>query len=189
MSGWLHASVFFDHVRVPAENLVGSLDQGWRALMAAIDYERASLAAPGLVDKQLDRLLAYVHTADPGGRRPLDDAAVRDELVTLAVEAEASRLYSYELARRQARGERPDHETSLAVLLKRETARLADRMGVQLLGPAAQLRKGSPHAVADGAIEYGFRDHTYFSFAAGGFDITRNVLATRGLRLPREKGA
>jgi alkylation response protein AidB-like acyl-CoA dehydrogenase len=188
MSGWLHASVFFDRVRVPAENLVGTLDQGWRALMAAIDYERASLAAPGLVDKQLDRLVAHVHAPDAAGRRPLDDGGVRDELVTLAVESEAARLYSYELARRQARGEKPAHETSLSVLLKRETARLADRMGIQLLGPAGQLRNGSPYAVADGAIEYAFRDHTYFSFAAGGFDITRNVLATRGLGLPRVKG-
>jgi alkylation response protein AidB-like acyl-CoA dehydrogenase len=189
MSGWLHASVFFDHVVVPAANVLGPLDQGWRALMAAIDYERASLAAPGLVDKQLDRLVAHALRPDAGGHKPVDDAAVRDELVTLAVEAESARLYSYELARRHAQGEMPKHETSLSVLLKRETARLADRLGIELLGPAAQLRRTSPYAVADGALEYAHRDHTYFSFAAGGFDITRNVLATRGLGLPRVKGA
>jgi 3-oxocholest-4-en-26-oyl-CoA dehydrogenase alpha subunit len=187
MAGWLHASVFFDHVRVPATNVVGPLNGGWRALMAAIDYERASLAAPGLVDKQLDRLIAHAHASTANGNRPVDSCGVQDLLVTLAVEAEASRLYSYEVARRQAAGESPEHETSLAVLLKRETARLADAHGVRIIGAAAQLRPGSVLAVADGAIEYEHRDHTYFSFAAGGFDITRNVIAIRGLKLPRKK--
>jgi alkylation response protein AidB-like acyl-CoA dehydrogenase len=189
MSGWMHASVFFDNVRVPAANLVGTRDQGWRGLMAALDFERGSLASPGLFDKQLDRLIRYLHTPDEIGRRQVEDAAARDVLVTLAVEGESSRLYSYEVARRHARGETPDHGSSLAMLLKRETARLADALGLQMIGPAGQLRRGSPLAVADGAIEYEHRDHTYFSFAAGGFDINRNVLATRGLKLPRAKGA
>jgi alkylation response protein AidB-like acyl-CoA dehydrogenase len=188
MSGWLHASVFFDDVRVPAANLVGELHNGWRGLMAALDFERASLASPGLFDRQLDRLIKHLHEPDEAGRRGIEDAAARDVLVSLAVETEASRLYSYEVARRHARGEAPEHRSSLAVMLKRETARMADSLGIQLLGPAGQLRRGSPFAVDEGAIEYEHRDHTYFSFAAGGFDINRNVVATRGLKLPRPKG-
>ena len=38
---------------------------------------------------------------------------------------------------------------------------------------------------SDGEVEVEYRDHLYFQFAAGGFDITRNVVATRGLGLPR----
>jgi hypothetical protein len=84
-----------------------------------------------------------------------------------------------------ARGLRPQHETSLALLAKRETARRLDVAGMNLLGALAPLRTGSPHAPLGGEVEVEYRDHLYFQFAAGGFDITRNVVATRGLDLPR----
>ena len=47
------------------------------------------------------------------------------------------------------------------------------------------IRRGSPGAALDGLLEQEERDHLYFQFAAGGFDVTRNVIATRGLGLPR----
>ena len=103
----------------------------------------------------------------------------------LAIEAEGTRILSYWLASLHARGQYPQHETSLALLVKRETARLFDEKGMELLGPYAPLRTGAPHAQLDGEVEIEYRDHLYFQFAAGGFDITRNVVATRGLGLPR----
>ena len=84
-----------------------------------------------------------------------------------------------------ARGQYPQHETSLALLVNRETARLFDEVAMDVLGPYAPLRTGAPHAQLDGEVEVEYRDHLYFQFAAGGFDITRNVVATRGLGLPR----
>jgi alkylation response protein AidB-like acyl-CoA dehydrogenase len=185
VAGFDHPSVYFDHVAVPGNMVVGPLHEGWRVLMAAIDFERASLAAPGLVDHQLDRLFELGCRTDAQGGRRLDDRMVRDRLVTLAVEAEAARLYAYWVAQLQVQGEQPRHETSLSLLLKRETARLADVLGIELLGPYAQLRGGTPHAQFEGAIEQEYREHLFFHFAAGGFDITRNVIAVRGLRLPR----
>lgn len=185
VAGWDHHAVYFDHVVVPRSMLVGPLHEGWKVLMAALDYERSALAAPGLPERQLDRLVAWALAPDAAGSRPADDAAIADRLVTLAVETEAARLYAYELAERQARGERPQHETSLGMLLKREAARRADITGLELLGPYGQLTRGSPYAPFDGAIEHEYRDHLYFHFAAGGFDITRNVIAARGLKLPR----
>ena len=60
-----------------------------------------------------------------------------------------------------------------------------DVAGLEMLGPFAPLRTGSPWAPLEGEVEVEYRDHLYFQFAAGGFDITRNVVATRGLGLPR----
>lgn len=185
LAGWTHHSVHFDNVRVPRSMLVGEQDQGWKVVMGAIDFERAALASPGLVNYQFDRLLSWCAQSRDGGEKPIDDPVVQDRLVSAFIEAESTRIMSYWLASLHARGQYPQHETSLALLVKRETARLFDEVAMDVLGPYAPLRTGAPHAQLDGEVEVEYRDHLYFQFAAGGFDITRNVVATRGLGLPR----
>ena len=185
LAGWTHHAVHFDRVRVPKSMMVGELHQGWKVVMGAIDFERAALSSAGLVGYQLDRLLAWCSQDREGSGRFLDDPLVQDELVRLAIEAEGAKLMSYWLASLHARGLTPQHETSLALLVKRETARRFDVAGLELLGQFAPLRAGSPAVALGGEVEVEYRDHLYFQFAAGGFDITRNVVATRGLGLPR----
>src|SRR5690606_13795343 len=126
MAGWTHHAVYFDNVRVPRSMLVGQLHEVWKVVMGAIDFERGALAAHGLVDFQLDRLLAWCSAEGPDGARRLDDPLVQDELVRLAIESEAARLSTYWLSSLHARGLRPQHETSYAVLMKRETSRKID---------------------------------------------------------------
>jgi alkylation response protein AidB-like acyl-CoA dehydrogenase len=185
MAGWIHQAVYFDEVRVPRSMLVGEVDQGWKIVMGAIDFERGALASHGVVDFQLDRLLSWSAREKADGSRELDDPVVQDELVRLAIESETTRLTTYWIASLHARGLRPQHETSLAVLVKRETARKLDIASMERLGPFAPLRAGSPWAPMHGEVEEEYRDRMYFQFAAGGFDITRNVIAVRGLGLPR----
>lgn len=185
MAGWTHHAVYFDHVRVPRSMLVGQVHEGWKIVMGAIDFERGALAAHGLVDFQLDRLLAWCTRPREDGSCLADDPLVQDELVRLAIESEGSRLCTWWLSSLHAKGLRPQHETSLAVLVKREASRSLDVASLELLGPHGPLRHGSPHAPMDGHVEEEYRDRVYFQFAAGGFDITRNVIALRGLGLPR----
>ncbi|MBL8385778.1 MAG: acyl-CoA dehydrogenase family protein [Burkholderiales bacterium] len=185
LAGWTHHAVYFDQVRVPRSMMVGELNEGWRVVMGAIDFERAALASYGLVGFQLDRLLAWCGAERADGTRKLDDPLVQDELVRLAIEGEGTRLMTYWLASLHARGLMPQHETSLALLVKRETARRFDVAGLEMLGPFGPLRAGSPWAELEGDVEVEYRDRLYFQFAAGGFDITRNVVAQRGLGLPR----
>ncbi len=185
LAGWTHYAVYLDYVRVPRAMLVGEINQGWQLIMGAIDFERAALAAPGLVAYQIDRLLAYCSVTRNDQASLLADPLIQDKLVELAIEAEAARLMSYWVASMHAQGQRPQHETSLAVLYKRETARLADVIGLDILGPYAPLQAESRWAKLAGEVEAEYRHHLYFQFAAGGNDITRNVIASRGLGLPR----
>ena len=185
LAGWTHHAVYFNAVRVPRSMMVGQLHEGWRVVMGAIDFERAALASHGLVGFQFDRLLGWCAEARAGNAPLLDDPVVQDDLVGLAIESEGTRLMTYWLASLHARGLMPQHETSLALLVKRETARRFDVAGMALLGQFAPLRPGSPWAQLGGEIEVEYRDRLYFQFAAGGFDITRNVVAQRGLGLPR----
>lgn len=185
LAGWTHHAVYFDQVRVPKSMVLGEIGEGWKVVMGAIDFERAALASHGLVAFQLDRLLDWTREGTGQGRPPIEEPSVQDELVRLAIESEGARLTTYWLASLHAKGLMPQHETSLAVLVKRETARRFDAAGLEMLGAFGPLRQGAPGAQFDGDIELEYRDRLYFQFAAGGFDITRNVIAQRGLGLPR----
>jgi alkylation response protein AidB-like acyl-CoA dehydrogenase len=185
MAGWTHHAVYFDNVRVHKSMLVGKVHEGWKVVMGAIDFERGALAAHGVVDFALDRMLGWCSKEQPSGTRLIDDPVVQDDLVKLAIESEGARLSTYWLSSMVARGLRPQHETSYAVLVKRETARKIDIAAMDLLGPYAPLRPDSPWVVDHGHVEEEYRDRMYYHFAAGGFDITRNVIALRGLGLPR----
>ncbi|MEE9203163.1 MAG: acyl-CoA dehydrogenase family protein [Dehalococcoidia bacterium] len=182
IAGWHHPAVFFEDVEVPAGALVGELDGGWGHIMYALDYERLFLASPGAVSRSLHRLLKYCRE---GASPRMADPVVGHRLADLAVEVEGTRLLYYWAASCCARGEHPLPQASLALLVKRETARHLDLAAVEILGPYAQLRTGSPWAPLEGEAERDYREDLYFHFAAGGFDITRNVVAARGLGLPR----
>mgnify|MGYP001421001597 CR=1 FL=1 len=160
-------------------------NMGWKHLMGAIDYERAAIGNPGLVTSTFDRMIKHCTETKDHGRRLADDPVVSHRLAELYVEVEGARLLGYWVASMHAQGQQPQHETSVVALVKRETVRAMDSFGLELLGPLAQLKRGDPLAPEDGGFEYDYKENLYFHFAAGGMDITRNVIALRGLELPR----
>ena len=186
MSGWWHHGVHFDNVRVPRSNLLGELDQGWYHGMAVLDYERAANGNPGIVTREYDQLIAYCKETKQNGGYLIDDPRVRNLLADLAADVQASRLMAYQVASMHAQGLQPQAEATLVSLAMRETARKIDAASVELLGPYANLWRGSKWAPLDGAQVYNYIRNTVMQFAVGGFDISRNVIATRGLQLPRD---
>ena len=185
MAGWLHYGMHFDNVRVPRSMLVGELNRGWYHIMAAIDFERAANGNPGHTVWLYDLLLRYCKETKRDGQALIDDPSVRNLLADLVTDVRCSQLAAYWVASMHAQGMHPQHETALVTLVMRETARKVAAAHMELMGSHAQLRPGSKGAPLDGAVEYAYRDDMFFSFAAGGFDITRNVIANRGLGLPR----
>ena len=186
ISGWHHPTVAFDDVRVPRSGLIGEVNLGWQYIMGAIDYERAAIGNPGLMVRTFDRLVDYCQTTYRERRPLLEDPVISHRLAELRTEVEAARLLSYWVASMHARGLNPQHETSLVALTKRETVRAMDSFALEVLGPVAQLRRGDPLAPSLGGFEYDYKNNLYFHFAAGGMDITRNVIARRGLKMPRD---
>ncbi len=185
ISGWHHATVNFDNVRLPKSSLVGELNRGWYYIMGAIDFERASLGNPGMATRTFEHLVAHCKTTHRNGRPLIQDPTIRHRLAELYTELESVRLLSYWVASLHGQDVQPQHETSLSVLVKRETVNTLQAYSMELLGPMAQLRRGDPLAPHNGDFLHDYLDKIYFSFAAGGSDITRNVIASRGLGLPR----
>jgi alkylation response protein AidB-like acyl-CoA dehydrogenase len=185
ISGWKHSTVNFDNVRVPRQNLIGEMNRGWYYIMGALDYERAAQSNPGLPRRSFDRLVEYCKTTLRDGKPLVADPVVRCRLAELSAEVEGAKLMSYWVASMHSRGLRPQHETAMAAMVKRQAARAIDIYAMELLGPGGQLTRDEPQAPTDGDFLYDYLNNMYFHFAAGGFDVNRNIIALRGLDMPR----
>lgn len=177
MTGEIHHAVYFNDVFVEDTMLVGPEGDGWPVLMAAINYERMVIGAPGTGDLLLERLRDYV----------LDtrDSIAADRLVSSAIEARAASLYFEGVVRRTGSiSEDPGDGASVAQLLKREAARSIEAMTMSLLGAASPVREGD-RSVGGGIFTKMFIGDAVMEFAAGGFDITRQVIARRILGMGR----
>jgi alkylation response protein AidB-like acyl-CoA dehydrogenase len=89
--------VFFDNVKVPAENLVGQENQGWYQLMHALAFERR-MAAPityGGFKRLFEELLDYAKEARQEGKSLVQNPIIRQKLAEIAIDLEVLRLFAY----------------------------------------------------------------------------------------------
>jgi len=179
--------VFFDDVRVPAENLVGGLNEGWRIAVSTLLYERTILTFA----RQLQSRTALVETLrlarewpDPGA--PVArDAIVRQRLAQSWIESEAMKYTSYRYLTRLLRGEPPGPQSSLEKLFWSEMYQRLLEAAVAMLGPFGQLAKGEVRAPLLGRLQHWMLYSRGRTIAAGTSEIQRNTLAERVLGLPR----
>lgn len=178
--------VFFEDVRVPKENLVGELNRGWYVAATLLDFERSGIDYPAQARRTLDDLTEYAHNTLGADGRPLTkDPDVRRKLVDLGIETDAARSIAYQVADMQAHGEIPNKEASMSKTLGTSLVQSVYRFGVDLLGMYGQLRPGSPRAVLDGRMLEMQLITVAFTIFAGTTEIQKNIIATRGLGLPR----
>ena len=173
--------VFFTDVRVPAENLVGPLNQGWRVATGSLGHERTMLWM-GYAD-QLQELTADFR---PSG------ALERDLYATLVMDSEALRLLGSVALARAARGEEDVPSLSVLKLLGSEAVQTATGHVLSAAGTDGLVHPATtgPYAPLNLDSHYGSWFDRYFrSFAAtiagGTSEIQRNIIADRILGLPR----
>ncbi|MDT7722482.1 MAG: hypothetical protein QOE94_3493 [Mycobacterium sp.] len=173
--------VFFTDVRVPVENLVGPLNQGWRVATGSLGHERTMLWM-GYAD-QLRELTADFR---PSG------ALERDVYATLVMDSEALRLLGSVALARAARGEEDVPSLSVLKLLGSEAVQTATGHVLSAAGTDGLVHPATtgPYAPLNLDSHYGSWFDRYFrSFAAtiagGTSEIQRNIIAERILGLPR----
>jgi alkylation response protein AidB-like acyl-CoA dehydrogenase len=176
LGGFRTNETFLDEVLVPAENVVGELNGGWRVLMTALDFERAGTSRVG----QAKRLLAHTAAAiDP------DDACAVEALGRLYGEVLAVETLAYEVAWMQSQGATPTKEASLVKIAGTELVQRVAEEGTAALGPRGLLARGARGVLADGELEEEYRNTVRYTVTAGTNEIQRNIVAQRGLGLPR----
>ena len=177
--------VTFDNVRVPKKNLVGEQDRGWYVGAALLDFERSGVDRPARAKRVLEDLVEFCKENKKNGGLLADDPVIKNELSQLAVQIEAVRLMCYNVAWMQSQDMIPNKEASITKAYGTEMLNRLYGLGVKIMGPFGQLDPGSKWAPLSGRIENAYLRSFGGMVAAGTSEIQRNVIATRGLGLPR----
>ncbi|GIW46038.1 MAG: acyl-CoA dehydrogenase [Candidatus Binatia bacterium] len=179
--------VFFDDVRVPAENMVGGLNQGWPIAVSTLLYERTILTFARQLQSRtaLSDTLRLAQRWRVNNRTAREDPITRQRLAQAWIESEAMKYTSYRYLTRLLRGGKPGPESSLEKLFWSEMYQRLLDTAVGMLGPYGALSKGEPRAPLHGRLQHLLLYSRGRTIAAGTSEIQRNTLAERVLGLPR----
>jgi len=180
---------FFEDVRIPKENLVGDLNDGWRIAMTTLSYERGAedaLARQIRFKQELDLLIENLQDARQGGQKSIDDPAIRQRLAQSIVDLELMRMNCLREFSKAIKGEKPGPESSLMKLYWSHVAQEMFDMSIEVLGPEGLLMQGDRDAVARGRFPLSCMQSRAFTIYSGTSEIQRNIIAERVLGLPRE---
>jgi len=177
--------VFFDNARIPRDCLVGELNRGWYVAAATLDFERSGIDRVMTGIRTYEALVEYAAQAGADGGRLLDDTRVRQKLAELAIEFQAGRLLAYRVASMQEKGQIPNAEASMSKLYGTELQRRLAEAGMEILGLGGQIEPGPRGAALQGQVEQFYMLAAALTVAAGTSEIMRNIIAMRGLGLPR----
>lgn len=173
--------VFFDDVRVPAANIVGTPNGGWGVLMMALDFERAMPHAR--VRFHLERLIEWWTAREPR-LSPEQRAHGRQVLAQLWADLEAGRLLSTRATSAIDEGRVPRAESSMAKVWLTELLQRIASSALDLMGAAGTVAIGEHGAPAGGYFEQRYRASSLLRFAGGTNEIQRDIIAQVGLGLP-----
>jgi alkylation response protein AidB-like acyl-CoA dehydrogenase len=172
--------VFFEDVRVPAKNLVGEENRGWYVGMTLLDFERSGIGTTASQKHTLERLTQLVKDA-PEAVREKNRLKLADHVVSNNV----ARFLGYRIGYIQAKGQVPNYEASVVKIFQSELGQRIYGFGVNLLGLAGQLMPEQAGAPLSGEMPEAMLQAVPSTIYSGTNEIQRNIIATRGLGLPR----
>jgi alkylation response protein AidB-like acyl-CoA dehydrogenase len=172
---------FYNEVRVPDSCRVGEVDDGWDVMHAALVYERNS-ANWGEPNHLVESMARWAKEVDRFGER-----AVQEVLARWSTELEVGRLLLFRSAWLSAQGGLPHVEGSMAKLHITEAFVRASSELLDLLGPDGLVPMGQPGTVLDGLVEHAFRHAVVTTIYGGSSEVQREIIAGRGLGLPRNR--
>ncbi len=171
---------FFDNVRMPAESLLGEENRGWYLATTTLDLERSNIANAGGARRTIDDLCGYIRSSNRSA-----ETTHRHRLAQHAVEVAVVTMLSYRVASMLAAGGVPNQEASLLKLFLSELDQRIANTGLHLLGMYGGLMPGSPLAKLQAQFALTYLTTVPRTIAGGTSEIQRNIIATRGLGLPR----
>ncbi len=187
--GWEHATneSFYEDVRVPVSQRVGEENRGWYVAMTLLDYERSNVTGAIEQRKDLDELLEYLGT-DEGRLRSrtthLD--STRGLVTDRYIETEVLAQFAMRIISMQHAGQIPNYEASMSKVFGGTLLQQVQQTGMKVFGLYGQLWDPDGDRSPLNARYTQKSVHTISASIAGGtHEIQRNIIASRGLGLPR----
>jgi alkylation response protein AidB-like acyl-CoA dehydrogenase len=184
--GKTFSAQFYDNVRVPAKNMVGAANNGWKVITDALAAERVMIGGSRMagIERAFDHLTEYLKTAVVGGKALKNDPVIRDRIGALAADIEVARQLQMRSARLVEQGRVPIHEAAMGKIFASELQERLGQAALDILGTGGLLSEDAESAPV-GEMEQLLR-HSIMGMIGGGTnEIQRNVIAQRGLDLPR----
>ena len=179
--------VFFDNVRIPASHIIGEENRGWYVGMTTLDFERSSVGSAIGMRQEVEEMIEYalVHQDEPSCALKMNPM-LRHEIADRLIETEVGRMLSYRIASMQGRGLIPNYEASVLKVFSAELHQRIARTQIKVLGMYAQLKPGDEKAPLGGRWCHQYVRSMGYTIEAGTSEIQRNIIAQRGLGLPRD---
>ena len=179
--------VFFTDVRVPAGQIVGKRGDGWKVANAILRHERGSLADPNTMLSRLNAMKTLMRNETLDGRRVIDDPVFRDRLMAIEGRVMAMRCNDLRLLSGAVNG----HDTSLAgMIVKLETTELRhdlEGLAIDVMGEFGLIYgEDAPQLRNNGSWQWNYMFFLGLIIGGGTSQIQKNIIAERGLGMPRE---
>jgi alkylation response protein AidB-like acyl-CoA dehydrogenase len=181
--------MFFDDVKVPRENMVGEENRGWYVSLMTMNFERSSIGFMAEAKRNLEELIEFCKETKRDGQRLSEQPVVRSLLAQLVIEVEIGLALSYKVAWLQGKGEAFVIPAAIAGCAgKVYGSELGQRLayaGSRILGLYGQVKAASNWSPLKGRFESSYQECVSLNMGGGTSEIMRNVIAMRGLEMPR----
>jgi 3-oxocholest-4-en-26-oyl-CoA dehydrogenase alpha subunit len=181
-------SVYWDDVRVPAENLVAGENEGWKLIVNQLNHERVTLCSPGMAEQMLHETIDWARaTTLPDGRRVIDQEWVQINLAKAYAGFEFLRLANWKVAWAATRDELPVADASTIKVFGTEHYLESFRLLMEVLGERATLTEDAPGALLGSRLEQMYRSLLILTFGGGTNELQRDLIAAFGMGMPMAK--
>jgi 3-oxocholest-4-en-26-oyl-CoA dehydrogenase alpha subunit len=182
--GDITSSTFYEDVRVPASNLVGEENQGWKLITNQLNHERVAICPASGMLRSLAEVRHWAGSQRLGGRRVIDHEWVQISLARVQAKVDVLKLLNWKVAWASDKGLHPA-DASATKVYGTELALEVYGLLLEVVGQAGYLVEGSPGAVLRGRLENQARSQTIFTFGGGTNEVQRDIIAMVGLGMPR----
>ena len=185
--------VFFNDVRTPADWIVGKRGEGWLVSRTTLKHERNSIGAAQQTRAALKGLIDLAKKSEVNGRPALEDRGIRQKIAEIEGYVKAHQYSGYRQLTKDAKGEDAGLITMMMKLFSTEIGHKSAALSLELLAEEGLLSAGNAELGIQTKDSQGWIGRYMYSLgiavAGGTANIQRNVIAERGLGLPRDAAA